>query len=463
VHPLIIPTVFLLLLTAAARISQGSWAAPGAFFTLFWVVLVILSYVVPEYPVWAGSLWWIVATCFTFYVGSLTLIAYKARRRGVRVLQAGRSVKPVFLRLRTTLIACFLAGLLYTLAAATGVFVIAFGERPPLAYQALLSFHFAGPLLGGMALGARMLQRGWRWVALLPLLPPAILAVMFTGRMALIGPCLYAIAGYFSGQVLTRPVVTFSRRQVIAGAGLLVAFVAFAVALDTFRTADVTKVTPHQRMGAYSEALEWDTVYQRWPRLRPAVFGQVYSFSYFFAEAWHAPPPPRFGSVIFAGPLDLLGLGGARYPFEEFEVEPGVLSNIFTMLRPPIEDFGLFGSLAWWLLIGILQGWAYSRTRSGSQIACVVLSWFYVEIAVIGGFFFRYNVIILGNLLVFLYLWYSFAHARRIRAVHPAMGSSVFASSSPWQEWRSSGGGARVKAQGRRAQWKAKAMFHPRA
>src|SRR5260370_36601045 len=82
----------------------------------------------------------------------------------------------------------------------------------------------------------------------------------------------------------------------------------------------------------------------------------------------------RFGEIIFRGPLRALGYdvftgsyGFPQPPFANFELDPAasVFSNTYTILRPPISDFGLIGSLLWWSLIGSLQGVAYRRGRQG--------------------------------------------------------------------------------------------------
>jgi hypothetical protein len=57
----------------------------------------------------------------------------------------------------------------------------------------------------------------------------------------------------------------------------------------------------------------------------------------------------------------------------------------------------------------------------GKLPASVALSWFYVDVALIGGFFFRYNAVILGNLLVFAYLLRCSKHARKLRPLRVAV------------------------------------------
>src|SRR5688500_17404586 len=65
-------TVPLILGAIWARIDQGSWFAPGAFFSLVWVVYVMLPLVVaPDLEAWPGVIVAIGIATFVLYTGTV--------------------------------------------------------------------------------------------------------------------------------------------------------------------------------------------------------------------------------------------------------------------------------------------------------------------------------------------------------------------------------------------------------
>jgi hypothetical protein len=68
----LIPALFLLLLALFAYARSRSWLAPGTFFPMIWTGLVLLPLLgAPDYEVRAGAVWYILASNFAVYSGSL--------------------------------------------------------------------------------------------------------------------------------------------------------------------------------------------------------------------------------------------------------------------------------------------------------------------------------------------------------------------------------------------------------
>jgi oligosaccharide repeat unit polymerase len=400
----LVPTLLLGALVVVARVSGGSFFAPGAFFALCWLAQVLLSYVVPDYPVWSGTIWWILLSCTVLCLGSMGLGSARSRptegpaRRSTDGLAFQRPV--------LTLLISAAGGMAYTVLAQTGKVDLTANNHPNVFLQLLLPCQFAGPMLGGLMVASRTLS-GWRRLfSLLPLLPAVLLAILFSGRMALIVPCLFWLSAYTVGELRLNSgrLPLFRPRRLLAVGIVAAVFFASAVLLGALRSTETMFGTLEEKIIAYPSIFQGDTLDQRSKGLRPALFGNVYSFSYFFRDAWDSPPPLRYGQVIFAAPLDLLNIGGQRYPYESFEIEPGEFSNIYTMFRPPVDDFGLIGSLIWWLGIGAVQGWAYRRVAHGGKTHTILLIWFYIDTSIVGGYFFRYNSLILSYVLAWLYV-----------------------------------------------------------
>src|SRR5438045_1995189 len=106
----LVPALVLLVLGILVRWYEGSWAAPPAYFFLFWIAQVALSCVVPEYPVWSGSLWWIVLNCIMLFLGSV-LIGHTL----VPTLRAVKSPRVRFPLPTLVLLATSAASMTYTI------------------------------------------------------------------------------------------------------------------------------------------------------------------------------------------------------------------------------------------------------------------------------------------------------------------------------------------------------------
>jgi oligosaccharide repeat unit polymerase len=293
--------------------------------------------------------------------------------------------------------------------------------RLPIAFQLLLPFQFAGPLLTGMIARTGSLPRPKLLFAVLPIIPSTLLGLIWTGRTTIIVPILCWLAGYVAmeSRDTSGRVELFKLSRIAGLLALVLALGLTVIVVDAFRGVRGTSGDLRDQATAYSEVLNTGDVGQKWSRTRAGLFSNVYTFSYYFSTAWYDPPAPTGGTIIFAAPLDLLGFAGQRYPFESFEMEKGIESNVYTMFRPPIDDFGLVGSLVWWVALGFVQGWAYRRIAQGSYVPCVLLAWFYVDVCLVGGMFFRYNSLIVSYLIVALVLWrLTIKHAPVVRVQH---------------------------------------------
>src|SRR6266516_1388109 len=80
------PGLSLLCLALIGRYQQGSWLAPGAFFSLAWFLLVwIPLLLVPEVEVSAWALWWIALSTAFAFVGTVIGMALGKGQRSGRI------------------------------------------------------------------------------------------------------------------------------------------------------------------------------------------------------------------------------------------------------------------------------------------------------------------------------------------------------------------------------------------
>jgi hypothetical protein len=402
---LVSPAIAVLFIAGAARLIEGSWARPGAYFSFLWAFFVCFSFSAPLwgapfYPVWSGAVWWMALGTLVFVVGAL--LGYGVRPRvtphaatfNVRFPHVG------------ALIAASLLGSALVLTYYRQVY-------DPLAIvvspwtQSVLPFHYLGPVLGGL-LFATESRRSRRLLALLMLLPPILVTLLYTGRGSLVTAFIYFISVNVALRVRTHknPLVLFTVKHVALGIVIVVAFVAVAVIAQSLRQLVVPNSTVLQQANIYRAAISDESIgvekfLEDWEWMQPSLFGAVSAFSGYFEMAWDVPPVADFGSSTFGGIRRWLGI----MPEQAFSLEVGgVNTNAFIMFKNLIEDFGLWGSLAFLLLYGWIAGWAYRRVSEGALSPVAILVQFYTNCAVGGGYFFNYNSITAVLVFLFFYL-----------------------------------------------------------
>jgi oligosaccharide repeat unit polymerase len=398
------PLVLMLTFAAWVRARHASWFAPGPFFLLVWTVQFVLAFVVPEYHVWSPTLWWMLLTCFAFVIGSLVGQALGAKSSAPPHGDSSSSPVLTFPAPTATLIICSGMSLAYVFVAQALKVDLRMNEAPvPLWAQTFLVFHYTGPILGGMLFAGGALKGNRRWMALLPFVGPATLAIIYAGRTALGAPVLFWFAGFVAVSTLRihGRVPLFSPKAMLIAGAVAAILIIIGVGIQHLRNVKEQSADLFDLTASYDKA-SIEGVSDEWPRFRFAVFGNVYSFSHYFERVWDYPAELQWGAVWFMGPLKLFNIA-PRHTYEGFYVEWGIVSNVYTMFRGPIEDFGLAGSLLWWLALGILVGRAYASVFAGNIRWAWLLIWFYVDTAIIGGFFFRYNTIIVAHTLVAVY------------------------------------------------------------
>ncbi len=406
-----VPIGFMFSLALFARFFSKSWYFPGAIFPLIWGVYSCMPVILPGFPVWDGALWWIFFSALVMVIGS-----FWGKMTGQTSLEkAGGAVfADTGLELywpKTVLLLCSILAAGYVVyVEVSDVNISEQDHYLPLPAKVFLIFLYLGPLLGGIIFSSNTLRKSSTWLCFLPLLPPSTLAVLFTGRGQILQPIFYWIAGYFAIKVFySRGIYKFfSIKNILGGVFFLVIFLFLGVILHLFRSVRGGDMfSASDKLYAFLNVASVSGFWDEWDKFKYLVFGNVYFFSSYFSIAWDLPSKPRWGEVIFSGPFSLLGIS-PRTRFDNMIVVEDVESNVYTGFRPPIDDFGLGGSFAWWLIYGFVMGFAYGRVIEGRQAQyCVFLVACYVNLALFGGSFFTYNSILLTYVLAIFYLYWS--------------------------------------------------------
>ena len=396
------PILFLVMLCLLARLTLKNWSAPGAFFPLFWLWLIGFSLLsAPEYFVWEGALWWILVSLGIFSFGSMVGGHFGRERGRYQNTQGIRNVP--FPGINHLIIYAFIGQVAYIYL--FDLFVPnMFIDKPPLFIQPLLSFSYVGPILGGMSLASCSTKRE-RFVALLPIFPSLVWLFSVSGRSGLVSLFTFYFAGYVSVRVWRekgRPRL-FTWKTIFASQLILITIFFLALLNTQVRGVLGSGYPIGERLRIGVNATEAADLIYTWVSFRSGIFGHIHSFSFWFERAWYQPPDPKFGKYMFAGPLDLFAFS-RREPFESFAIEKDVWSNVYTLFRPVIGDFTLWGSLLVFFAYGMIAGWAYMRVAGGSRRHMFFLIIFYMYALSIGGHAFSYNTIVLAFLFAGGYL-----------------------------------------------------------
>jgi oligosaccharide repeat unit polymerase len=382
---LALPVALLAVLAVAARAVQGSWAVPGPFFAAVWVAFLFLALLfVADFPLRVGGLWAIVALATATVVGSW--IADAAIGPASAAHGAGGDAVPE--RLRRNILAVVV---LFSAVSSLGVVVLYFvgleqfglprsfrtllslgsqfasaryGLRwePPWSVRVFLYWVNPAALLGGMAfvLARTHLQR---LVAFLPFVIALASGTLVAARSGM----LIAVALWCSGLLTMWVVTTAGRVRLHARTVLLMA----AAVVALFAAATVLQWVRHgSRADADISSLIFEGQF--------TVFSSISVFT-----TWYEADGPAhvlgWGAGTVAGVYDLLGVAARAFGFYELPVsfESGYTSNIYTLFRGLLDDFGWGGAILVCAGSGAVATIAYRRLAATRFGWALVLSLFY--------------------------------------------------------------------------------------
>src|ERR1700682_4934033 len=402
----LIPATLLVFLAVGLRRAQGSWLVPGPFFAAAWSVFVWVPIILARYvPVWPLAVFWILFSAaavaggswlgIAMAVGSST--AFRSERLGVRwpglpllviaLSVLGLAVVPVLLHSVGRGLDVFLSfKALSQMGSDFYIASVAHSYREPMLARVLMVAIYLGAWFGGLLLGN---ARSWiyRLVAFLPLFSGSAVAIVLTTRAAVLYPLVLIGGGYVAARV-GQPGNLFNRRQGLVAVGILSLLLIFGVLLSAVRSG---YSQPSQIAGLVDpfrlDALGYLGVFSSW--LHHGQTGHV-----------------TLGQYSFAGIFELLGLKARSpglYP-QIFLGDTGRLSNLSTIFRGLIQDFGLIGSTLLLAAVGWFAGFAYARVRDGNLIFISVLAAFYATVLL--SFIvnlFTYNSLLVAWLLFCVY------------------------------------------------------------
>jgi oligosaccharide repeat unit polymerase len=376
---LLVATAVLLGIAGWSRVLQGTWAAPGAFFSLVWIVAAApAALILPNY-VTSSAMLLVASFALAVLLGSQLMLvdltsdsdaAFSSvdsfsRSHGgskLRILPAAVSFLGV-----CGFAACvgyvWDAGYELPQLVNGGVWLemalhysVARYQQDyvePASIRLLVAANYAGAICGGVLLATEH-RFGRRLLGALSTAAGTVITVITTAKSAMLLTALFTLAGWlsFKSLMISRPVRGRSLKRMFVLAAIFVAIAVVGTASLVLR---------------YGEGTDADLITER---VGGYLFGHMAALSAWLAvEDWR-DVPHTWGALSFAGPAEVLNLTARTV--QGFYNQIGLNdwaaeSNVFTALRGAITDFGLFGAWIAAMLMGAFGGLCYRRLRSRAK------------------------------------------------------------------------------------------------
>lgn len=401
----LIPVMGLWTLAYYSYLDSKSWMSPPTLFCGFWAFLAALHLILaPDVRVWAPILYWIFAMLFFVYFGQ-RMRGQNDARRGDTSQKSQQGHFPVQF-IEKIIILAFISGLfgfaILVLKSPEGIrslrSVQAFaemaqnyttqryrGHSEPVLFRATMVLHYLGCFFAGNLLASPIRRRSILF-GCLPLCIGILVTVSLTTKAALLFTLLLMMSSYLAARVSvvgTRKwKFTAKDRAYLMGGAATIFLLFIGVQMVRYE---------------YSSLVDSLQVVNR---LRLDFIGFLGPISVWAKTYFYDPMIPElsFGSMTFSGPASLL------FPIER---KTGIFSdavvigfgqhtsNIYTVFRSLILDFGLMGTFVFSFVVGYAGQSIFSKVSRGGReyhplLAAFILNilWSHITMA------FNYNSIV---------------------------------------------------------------------
>lgn len=348
-----------------ARVTEGSWVAPVVLFPLLWgIYLISAAALIVDPEVALGGFLWIAGSCVLVYGGALFTRA--ALPSPLAAARPPGAVRPNFPYLLLLTSACVAAGIVEvgylfarqgyswrTLLSFSVIAQLSAANRAEYGYGDLqqglgerLAFIllYLGPLFGGILFktGTRLRDRV---VGVLSVVLPILVGGLYGSRMGVLYGGSFWVSAYLAASVLQAPVEGRTGFRLLVRAGLVTAFLLLGLSL-------LTQVV---RYAAGSGPFDWF-------RMLADPFGFVAAFGTWFDGDGVRTADFYLGARSLRRVVEFAGI---RQPLAP-AIEVGFTSsNVYTVFRDLIEDYGSVGALVAVFVYGMVATGAYQRVVAG--------------------------------------------------------------------------------------------------
>jgi oligosaccharide repeat unit polymerase len=372
----------LLLLTVAMRVKEGTWYSPFSFLGLLWSFIIGFSvYTAPEYFFSPAALGFIVVNIFIFCAGGFISEKFfkKAAAARPRPPQGPSSGL-----LRLHYYAAIIAGILslFFLLHDAGVQFMDLFDAKRLAEisRSLTDNRYAGERLSPMTMLCLMIAYSGCMTAgrlfifsrdikgklksVLILIPVLLFTIIYTARAVFLFAMLLFVSSLITHYVLLykREALLFSKRNILF---ILAAFVVVPL---------IFLFTQAMRMGI--SKLSIDNLETITEHLKVYFSGNLSAYSFWFSQPC-THEGLHFGAFTFAGLHEWIGGGSRDLGIYNKAIDLNgrmQFSNIYTLFRFLMDDFGIAGTMICWFALGILCRGIYEKILKHDLVASAVLA-----------------------------------------------------------------------------------------
>lgn len=261
-------------------------------------------------------------------------------------------------------------------------------NKVPAYVSAMTGGMYLAAMLGGFYFVARE-RTVKRFIAILPFVPAVATAHFVTTKLSFLFPLLFWIGSYLAAHVYFGRLIT--KKTMIRFMIIAIIICLLMILLIISRWLSWAPRVGQPLFGGWIGF---------WKYTFTMVAGHIVAFSHWFpAYIQNIPDGYGWGRYTFAGIFNYLGFA-ARMPAENVVLFTGPgnnTSNVYTVFRPLILDYGLFGSLCVLFASGFCAERAFCRLKNGSIRWIPVLAAFYwITLWNYNTSIFNYNSILLA-------------------------------------------------------------------
>ncbi len=374
--------------TVLIRLQQRSWLTPPAFFALFWIILCGLSVLLaPDFYFSAPALLFILGCMLVFYTGFCCInhgnIQYQIDNAEKKELAARleraflwfslpafiAGIGSVFLLLRYYGITGIPTGLDEIRQLSALMTEDRYGGLAlPKSVMVFLAIAYCGSLTGGFVFGfGRNLLT--RTLSLLPFVPVLIFTLIYTAR----APLLYQVVLFLSSLIVTRMALADKAPRLFTPRFIILVMLGAGIVICLFFITQMTRM---------EAGVNREQITSTFMHLRSWFFGNVSGFSVWFDQG-SGGQTVTWGSYSFGGIYELLGIS-SRIPGlydVQVSISPGEdHTNIYTLFRLLIDDFGMLAIPLIFFLLGLLSAAFYKQVIRGHWLFIPLLTIVYTLI-----------------------------------------------------------------------------------
>lgn len=377
----------VILSSIITKMTTKNWANPAVIMNTYWSIFIITSFFAftGKYNWSYYGILWIVFACFFFTAGTLIGRGYKKKDKGKKINGSNGVVETELSSISWTfVIASIVIGSFRFIfeviknGFSLGMFLnlnnlvsmnttmaqqryLGGGSSYGILMQIMLPFVYVAPLLGGYAYIFANNKR-LKIITIMTFLPILGIVLFTNGKAGLIASVFLWASGFIVANFKK-----YGRPPKIKIKKILVLII-FMIGLFSLLYFSMLL-----RIGSFSASTR-ATVNEKFITY---ALGHMPAFDSWYSS-FSSSEGFTFGSTTFIGFLNMLGLSSRSQGLysEAIVISNNIVTNVFTVNRGLISDYGRFGALVFYFIFGIFSGYFYNNViiyKSNNNFSTVML------------------------------------------------------------------------------------------